>query len=197
MQKYREYVAGRRDAVSAMWKNPPPPVMLAYGAVVLTSGVLFLALGHWTKLKGFVWGSGLASVLDLTLEKGSVIVPTEGKTKLGDVLLSAMGRIGLPDSTRDEFNELFLESIQWELIFLVNGELSESMRDQLSLVLQVGGSEDDRSRAIHEFLQEVDNNAFKSKGYVDEAVRKAVAGMIPVFEGRGYAVSDLMRSMLE
>ena len=196
LQKYREYVATRRDAVSAMWKKPPPPVMLAYGAVILTSGVLFSALGHWNKLKGFMWGSGLSSVLTLALEAGSVSVPIEGKTKIGDVLAAAGGRIGLPETTKEEFGSLFLESVQWELIYAVNGELSEAMRDQLSLVLQIEGTEDDRARAVHEFLQQVDINAFKSKLYVDVAVGRAVAGVVPVFEGRGYKLADLVTGML-
>jgi hypothetical protein len=192
LQKLREHVASRRNAVTATWKNPPPPVMLAYGAVVLTSGVLFLALGHWSKLRGFVWGSGLTAILDLTVMNESVVVPIEGRGKLSEMLGKILTKVGLLESTKDELNNLFLELVQWELIFVVNSELSEGMREELAAVLRVEGSEDDRSRAIHQFLQKVEIDALKSKKYVDVAVTSAVAGLVTVFESRGYKIAELV-----
>ena len=195
LQKYRAYVAGRRDAGVTMWQNPPPPVMLAYGAVVLTAGVLFSALGQWSKLKGFMWGSGLAAVLDLSVAGGVVIMTTEERGKIAGVLAEVAQKIGLGESTGEEFRNLFLELVQWELIFAVNGDLSEKMRVHLAEVLKAEGSETDRSKTILQFLADVGVDAFKAKKYVDSAVSLALTGMVKVFESRGYRVADLVTTV--
>lgn len=197
LQKYREYVDSRRVAVVTLWKNPPPPVMLAYGAVVLTSGVLFSALGQWSKLKGFVWGSGMMAVLDLSLAGGVVTVPTSSEAKISVTLDRVVATLGLPEGARDELITLTLELVQWELIYAVNGDLSENMRIHLSEVLQMEGSDDDRSAWIHQFLIDVGVDAFKAKKYLDASVSLTLRGLVSVFESRGYKVAEVVGGLAE
>ncbi len=65
MQQLRDVVRTKREKVVNMWQDPPPPVMLAYGATVLVSGVLMASMGNWSNLKMPRGGGGLEILMEL------------------------------------------------------------------------------------------------------------------------------------
>jgi hypothetical protein len=172
--------------------------MLAYGAVVLTSGVLFSALGQWSALGGFVWGSGLTGVLNLTYEKGALAVVPGSEKSMKKVLAVIMESVGLFNETGPEMENLFLQLVQWNLIENVNLELPEPRREELADVLRVGGGDDERSGRVLTFLKDAQIDAFRAKKLLDDAVKKSVLQSVAVFESRGYqGILDKVRIMLE
>lgn len=186
LQALRERVDQKRDEVTGMWKKPPPLVMLAYGAVVLTSGVLFSALGQWSALRGFVWGSGLSAVLGLTYGRKSLQVLPGSDRKISDVIKAVMEAVGLGEENREELENLYLQLLQWNVIENVNLELSEDLREELADLLRVPGDDQGRSQAMKEFLAKVEIDAYKAKKLLEGAVEKSLLTVATVFGQRGY-----------
>jgi hypothetical protein len=186
LQKFRERIDQKRDEVTNMWNNPPPPVMLAYGAVVLTSGVLFSALGQWSTLGGYVWGSGLSAVLKLTFGKDGLAAIPGSVRKIKDVLEMIMIAVGLYEEAESEVENLFLQLVQWNLIEAVNLGLPEDRRDELAEILRVTGGDDERTGRVLTFLKDANIDVVKSKQLLDLAVEKSLLQTATVFESRGY-----------
>src|SRR3989344_6105886 len=174
VQKYREWVAAKRDEVTHIWKNPPPPMMLAYGAVVLTSGILLSALGQWSNLGGFIWGAELLSVLKLGFKDGELKLVGEGEGRSGEWIAGMCKELTLTPEGSDEMNRLFLELLQWNMVESVNTQLDDSHRLQLAEVLKAGGSDQDRSEAIKQFLHSVRVDAFAAREHLIKSITRSI-----------------------